>query len=412
MVADLRSIRQHVYLDPCCCLSRHRSARFDRRVRDPRPHQRHAGSHRGARRSYLRLWHAGSDGRAGGTLRRGLWPAADRLDHSQRHFSLSADEREGRVRRPATVDQHHQQRPAAAAPVHRVLTRRFLRGRGRVRNAGRGDGGHPDRSRLLAARGIGVIAHRQHGAGCLRSAGNADHRALGRDGARPARAQRHGRPPASLLLDHRAVLADHGVRRLAQDDRDLAADPGGRCFVRDPAVSRFEFPWAVAGRYRRRARVDGNARALSSGLAAGAPDDGYAGDGARRDGARCHGRCLRTAGGDGSAPARLDALGHTERLRVPVGYAAGARRARRRVDVESPRCRSARAHSEDAARGGLAAHRSRGVQSQSSFGDGHRNSACCNCFGVSARLWPGEVSFGATGGRSTWSDTRSSPFPA
>ena len=67
--------------------------------------------------------------------------------------------------------------PAAAAPADRLLLRRLLRGRLGLRHAGRGDRRDPDRPRLLAARGLGPVADRQHGAGRLRRARHADRRA-------------------------------------------------------------------------------------------------------------------------------------------------------------------------------------------------------------------------------------------
>ena len=161
---------------------------------------RASGAHRGAGRCDPRLWHAAANGGACRGLRRGLRASAHRLDHPQRHLSLSADEREGRVRGPAALDQRDQRRSAPAASVHRLLARRVLRRCGRVRHAGRRHGGHADRPRLLAARRIGPVAHRQYGAGRLRRARHARHRARGRHRARPPRAERHDRAAAAVLL--------------------------------------------------------------------------------------------------------------------------------------------------------------------------------------------------------------------
>ena len=108
----------------------------------------------------------------------------------------------------------HHQRPPAAAAAHRLLLRRVLRGRGRLRHAGGGHGRDPDRARLLAARGLGLsliantapVAFGALGTPIIAPA--AGHR------ARPADAQRDGRPAAAVLLVDRAVLADLGLRRL------------------------------------------------------------------------------------------------------------------------------------------------------------------------------------------------------
>ena len=133
-----------------------------------------------------RLRHADRHGRHVRGLRRRLRPVADRLDHPQRHLPLPAHQREGRVRRPPAQHPRHLRRPPAAAPVHRLLLRRLLRGRGRLRHAGGGHRRHADRAGLLAARGLGPVADRQHRAGGLRRARHAGDRAGRRHRARPA----------------------------------------------------------------------------------------------------------------------------------------------------------------------------------------------------------------------------------
>ena len=135
--------------------------------------------------------------------------------------------------------------------------RRVLRGRGGVRHAGRGHRRDADRARLRAAGGLGPVADRQHGAGRVRRARHADHRAQRGHRARPACAERHGRPAAAVLLADRAVLAGLGVRRVARDARGLAGDARRRRVVRRPAVPGVELPRSVAGGRRRRDRVDG-----------------------------------------------------------------------------------------------------------------------------------------------------------
>ena len=160
----------------------------------------------------------------------GLWPIGWIILNVIFLYQLTA--REGRVRGPAAQHPQHLRRPPAAAAVHRLLLRRLLRGGGRLRHAGRGHRRHADRAGLLAALGRRPVPDRQHRAGGLRRAGHAGDRAGRGDRARPARAQRHDRPPAAVLLADRAVLADLGVRRLPQDAGGLAGGAGRRRLVR------------------------------------------------------------------------------------------------------------------------------------------------------------------------------------
>ena len=94
----------------------------------------------------------------------------------------------------------------------------------------------------------GLVAHRQYRAGRLRRARHAHHRAFGRHRPRPARAQRHGRAAAAVLLGDRAVLArsspsSAGARRSRSGrPSSLPASPS-----RYPQylVSNFHGPWLV-----------------------------------------------------------------------------------------------------------------------------------------------------------------------
>ena len=177
------------------------------------------GAHRGAGRPRRgaggrdrRLRHAADMAIASGRLRRRLRAAADRLDRPQRHLPLSADERARAVRRCCASSITHDHRTTARLQLLLIAfsLRRVLRGRGRLRHAGRGHRRDPDRPRLHAARRVRPVAHRQHRAGRLRRARHADHRAAERHRPRPAGAERDDRPAAAVLLGDRAVLAGRG----------------------------------------------------------------------------------------------------------------------------------------------------------------------------------------------------------
>ena len=140
-------------------------------------------------------------------------PAADRLDRAEHHLPAPADRAERQLQDPAGFDRRHHAGPAPAAAADRLRLRRLLRGRGRLRHAGGGDRGDPDRPGLLAAGCVRVSAHRQHRAGGLRRAGHAgDHAGQGAR-LRPDGGVGDDRPPAALLLAAGAVLADLGLRR-------------------------------------------------------------------------------------------------------------------------------------------------------------------------------------------------------
>ena len=68
--------------------------------------------------------------------------------------------------------------------------------------------------------------------------------------------EQHDRAAAAVLLAHRPVLADLGLRRLPQDAGDLAGNSGRRRLVRGAAVSCLQLPRSLAGRRRRGNRID------------------------------------------------------------------------------------------------------------------------------------------------------------
>ena len=79
---------------------------------------------------------------------RGLRPLPHRLDHPQRHLPLRPDRRDGPLQGHAGQPDRHHPRPPPPAPAHRLFVRGVLRGRGRVRDAGRRHGRHPHRAGL------------------------------------------------------------------------------------------------------------------------------------------------------------------------------------------------------------------------------------------------------------------------
>src|SRR6266852_866495 len=164
-------------------------------------------------------------------------------------------------------DRRRHHRPPAAAPAHRLLVRRLLRGRLGLRHAGRGHRRDPHRPRLLAARRLRPLAHRQHRAGRLWRARHADRRPRQRHRLRSLHPRRDGRAAIAVLLADRAVLADLGLRRLPRHDPDLAGDPGLRRLLRRPAIPHLELHQSVDRRYRRLARLDGLPCRLPASLA-------------------------------------------------------------------------------------------------------------------------------------------------
>ena len=190
---------------------------------------------------------ARADGIGQRRVRRGLWPAAHRLDRRQRHLSLPADERARPVRRAAT--QHHARHrgPPSAVAGRGVLFRRVLRGRVWIRHAGCRDRRDSDRAGLFAAGGVGAVADRQHRAGGLWRAGHAGDRASERHRPRPVGVERHGRAPAAAVLGHRAfwlVCAFAGWRGMLEVWPAILVAGLGFA-IPQFVVSNYHGPWLV-----------------------------------------------------------------------------------------------------------------------------------------------------------------------
>ena len=149
------------------------------------------------------------------------------------------------------IDRRHHGGPAPPAAADRLLVRRFLRGRVGLRHAGRGDRRDAHGPRLLAARGLRSLAHRQHRAGRLRRARHADPGPCHGHGLRSLCSGRHGRAAVAVFLGDRAVLAHLGLRGLSRHDADLAGDPRLRPVVRGPAVPDLELRQSLDRRHRR-----------------------------------------------------------------------------------------------------------------------------------------------------------------
>ena len=177
LAADLQPVREHGGVDGAGGAAGGRHARRPRLPAPEGARRRRARPARGAGGRDPRLRHAGRDGGQGGDARRLHRAAADRLDRPQHHLPAPARRQERRVQDPGRLDRQHHAGPAPAAAADRVLVRRLLRRRGRLRHAGGGDRRDPHRPRLLAARGVGPLADRQHRAGRLRRARHADHHA-------------------------------------------------------------------------------------------------------------------------------------------------------------------------------------------------------------------------------------------
>ncbi len=119
----------------------------------------------------------------------------------------------GSVQGPAGFHRGDHRRPPPPAAARRLRVRGLLRGRRRLRHPRRRDRRDPDRARLLAARGLRPVPDRQHGARGLRGARHTHRDPRGGDRPRRVLPRGHGRPPAAVLLAHRAVLAHLGLRR-------------------------------------------------------------------------------------------------------------------------------------------------------------------------------------------------------
>ena len=215
--------------------------------------------------------HAGVGGSRRHRLRCGLRAVPDRLDRPQPHLPVRPE----RVARPLRGPPH-EPRPAVSRPSgpgdrDRLLPGGILRGRGRLRHARGRDRGAPDPARLHAARGLEPVADREHGAGGVRRAGDADHRSAGGDGTRPARAVGDGGAAASGVRAHRAVLGRGGPRGAARDVGRLAGGPRRRRGLRRAPVRHLQLPRPLARGRRLRHRLDGRARDPAPLLAATRP---------------------------------------------------------------------------------------------------------------------------------------------
>ena len=139
-------------------------------------------------------------------------------------------------------------RPPPAAAARRVLLRRVLRGRGRLRHAGRRHRRDHDRAGVQAARRGGPLADRQYRAGRLWRAGHAGHRARGSHRARPACAVRSmvGRqlPFFSLLVPFWLIWAFVGFRRMMEIWPAILV-AGVSFAVPQFLVSNYHGPWLV-----------------------------------------------------------------------------------------------------------------------------------------------------------------------
>ena len=286
----LRSLRVDPVIRP-----RRRPAGGDHADRARLPAHRRAcrgdrGAGGGAARRGLRLRHAGRHRRAGGRTGHRLRPVPDRLDRAEHHLPLPADGGERILQAAAGDDRRRDAGPALAAAADRLRLRRLLRGRGRLRHAGGGDRRGADRARLLAARRLGPLADRQYRPGRLWRARHAGDRAGAASRARPDGPVGDDRPAAALLLAHRAVLADLGLRRVPRDAGDLAGDPGDRRVLRRAAVPRVQLHGPLPGRRDRGAGLAGLPVGLPAGLAAEGDLDERQARRPRRGGRGSHGQ--------------------------------------------------------------------------------------------------------------------------
>ena len=231
----------------------------------PGPRRRALRAGRRAHGRHRRHRDAAGTGSPRGAARGRVRHAADRLDRAERDLPLPHHRGARRVRRASARHRGDHGRSSPAAPAHRFCVRRVLRRGGGIRNSGRRDGRDAHRAGLSAARGVGAVADREHGAGRVRRARHADHRSAGRDRTRPRLAERDGRAPAAVLLRDRAVLVDRRVRGFSRHARGVAGAARRGAVVRHPAISRVELPRALARRHRRVRVLDARARAFSCG---------------------------------------------------------------------------------------------------------------------------------------------------
>ena len=200
--------------------------------------------------------------------RRGGRLLPDRLDRAQRHLPLPDHGRDRPLRAAQARGRRRHRRSPPAAAADRLLLRRVLRGRLRLRHAGRHHRRRADRARLLAAGGLRPVADRQHRAGRLWRARHADPGPRLGHRARSLHSRRDGRPAIAVLLADRAVLGGVGVRRLEGHEGRLAGDPRHRRLLRDPAIRDLELHQSLDRRHRRLADLDGLPDPVPEGVAA------------------------------------------------------------------------------------------------------------------------------------------------
>ena len=103
----------------------------------------------------------------------------------------------------------------------------------------------------------GLITDRQYRARRLRRPWHSDRRPCKRHRPRPISSGRDGRTAAAIFLADRSILVDLGVRRVSRHERNLAGDPGHRCFLRHSAIPHLELHQSVDRRHRRFAHLNG-----------------------------------------------------------------------------------------------------------------------------------------------------------
>ena len=180
------------------------------------------------------------------------------MDHSERHLSVSADERNAAsstscrtASRSITQDRRLQ-----------LLLIAFCFGAFFEGAAGFGTPVAVTGAMLIglgfsSAGGFGTVADREHGAGRLWRARHPDHRAPERYRPRPAQLSGMVGRQLPLFLRDRAVLADLGLRGLPRHAGDLACPAGGGSRFAIPQYPGFELSRPLAGGRRRGDRLDG-----------------------------------------------------------------------------------------------------------------------------------------------------------